>query len=86
MAEKNVVHDLIEQGKAKGKLTFAKKGASKLKLNKKTGAITVPKKLKPGTYQIKVKVTAKGGKGYKAASKTVKVKVKVTKAKAKVNR
>ena len=64
--------------KAKGKVTFRKKSGSKrLKINKKTGAITVKKGTKKGTYKIKVKVTAAGNAYYKAGSRTVTVKVRV---------
>ena len=45
--------------------------------NKKNGKFTVKKGTKKGTYKIKVKVTAKGNKTYKAASKTVTVKIVV---------
>lgn len=66
--------------KAKGTVTYSKvsKGSSKrLSINKKTGAITVKKGTKKGTYKIKVKVKAAGTSVYKSASKTVTVKVKV---------
>lgn len=63
---------------AKGTVTFKKlSGNSKISVNKKTGKITVKKGLKKATYKIKVKVTAKGNKNYKAGSKTVTVKIKV---------
>ena len=48
-----------------------------IKVNAKTGAITVPKGTKKGTYKVKVKVTAKGNKNYKAGSRTVTVKLTV---------
>ena len=63
---------------AEGKVTFRKKSGSKrLKINKKTGAITVKKGTKKGTYKMKVKVTAAGNQSYKTGSKTVTVKVRV---------
>lgn len=67
---------------AKGKVTYklVSGGAlSKkvLKLNTKTGKVTVKKKAKKGTYKIRVKVTAAGTTVYKALSKTVYVTVRV---------
>jgi len=47
------------------------------KVNAKTGKITVKKKLKKGTYKIKVKVTAAGNDNYNSLTKTVTFKVKV---------
>ena len=79
--KKYVLKKRITVKKAKGKVTYknASKKAKlkKFKVNKKTGAITVPKGTKKGTYKLKVKVTAKGNANYKTGSKTVKVKVKV---------
>ena len=66
--------------KAKGAVTFKKaSGNKKITVNKKTGKVTVNKKgLKAGaTYKVKVKVTAKGGKQYKKATKTVTLTAKV---------
>lgn len=69
---------------AKGKLSYKVVGGSAkskkaLKLNAKTGKVTVKKKTKKGKYTIKVKVnaaaTASGS--YKAFAKTVKVTVRV---------
>lgn len=48
-----------------------------LRLNSKTGQITVKKNAGKGIYEIKVKVTAEGTAEYKPASKTVIVTVKV---------
>jgi hypothetical protein len=68
----------IKVSKAQGKVTYTKlSGSKKLKINKKTGTITVKKGTKKGTYKIKVKVTAKGNSTYKAGSKTVIVRIKV---------
>ena len=65
--------------KAKGKVRYknvsAKAAAKKLKVNAKTGKVTVPKGTKKGTYRIKIKVTAPGWDSYKAGSKTVSYKV-----------
>ena len=72
--------------KAKGKLSYklvsAKKGKKsfrkKFSVNAKTGKITVKKRLKKGTYKVKVKVKAAGNANYKASAwKTVTFKVKV---------
>ncbi len=65
---------------AKGSISYSKvkKGSSaKLKVNKKTGVITVKKGTKKGTYKIVVKITATGDDKYLLGSKTVTVKVKV---------
>ena len=65
--------------KGVGSLTFKKvKGNKKIKVNKKTGKITIKKGLKKGTYKVKMKIRAKGNKNYKASSyKTVTFKIKV---------
>ena len=72
--------------KAKGKLSYklvsAKKGKKsfrkKFSVNAKTGKITVKKRLKKGTYKVKVKVKAAGNANYKASAwKPVTFKVKV---------
>lgn len=63
---------------AKGKVTYKKLGgSSRLKVNAKTGDVTVAKGTTKGTYSAKVKVAAAGTANYKAASKTVTVKVTV---------
>ena len=72
----------IKVRNARGTVSFKVAGGSKksrgvLKLNKKSGKITVKKKTKKGTYKIKVRVTAAGTAEYKAASKTVTVTVRV---------
>ena len=54
-----------------------KKAKKALKINAKTGKITVKKKTKKGTYKMKVTVTAAGNATYKPASKTVTVTIKV---------
>jgi hypothetical protein len=64
--------------KAKGDVTYKKEsGNSKIKVDKKTGAITVKKRLKKGTYKIKVKITAAGTSSYSRGFKTVTLKIKV---------
>lgn len=63
---------------AQGTKVFKKVGGSKkLRVNAKTGKITVKKKTKKGKYKIKIKVTANGNANYKAATKTVTVKIRV---------
>lgn len=76
---------------AQGSLTFAKAGVCKskftkkqnkkyskyFKINKKTGKLTVKKKLKKGTYKVKVRVTAAGNAQYSAAVRTVTIKIRV---------
>ena len=54
------------------------KSKKALKLNTKTGRVTVKKGTKKGTYKIKVRVTASGSKYFEkaTAAKTVTVKVK----------
>ncbi len=65
--------------KAEGPLDFKKvSGDKRISVNKKTGALTVKAGLKAGkTYEVKVKVTATGGKYYKKATKTVTLTVVV---------
>lgn len=70
----------IAVSKARGKVTYsrvAKGSSSGLKVNAKTGKITVKKGARKGTYKIKVKVTAKGNVNYKPGSRTVTCKVTV---------
>ena len=67
--------------KSNGTVTFkkvAKKSSKRLTINKKTGKITVKKGTKPGTYKIKVKITAEGTKSYekKTVIKTIRIKVR----------
>ena len=54
-------------------------GKKKIVINKYNGVVTVKKKLKKGTYKVKVKVLATGDSTYKAAStwKVVTIKIKV---------
>lgn len=64
---------------AQGALSFAKvSGNKKIKINSKTGKVTIKKKLKKGTYKVKVKVKAAGNEEYFASAwKTVTFKIKV---------
>ena len=54
-----------------------KKAKKALKINAKTGKITVRKKTKKGTYKMKVTVTAAASGKYEKAAKTVTVTIKV---------
>ena len=68
---------------AKGKVTYKLSSVSKKKYKKyfkvstATGKVSVKKKLKKGTYKIKVKVTAAGDANYNALTKTITFKIKV---------
>ena len=73
------------QGKMTYRLSSAKKGSKSFKkyfkINKTTGKVTIKKnkKMKKGTYKVKVKVQALGNSNYKASavkSLTFKVRVK----------
>ena len=68
--------------KAQGTVTYkgvgtTAKAKKALKINAKTGKITVAKKTKKGTYKMKVTVTAAGTAEYKAGSKLAIVTIKV---------
>ena len=69
--------------KAKGKVTYKlvsvekKKFKKYFKVNAKTGKLQVKKRLKKGTYKLKIKVKAAGNSNYKAASKNVNMKIQV---------
>ena len=69
--------------KGQGALTYQIAGVKKakfkkyFKINKKTGKLTIKKKLKKGTYKVKVKVLAAGNNTNKPIAKTVTVKIKV---------
>ena len=54
-------------------------GKSNLTLNTKTGAVTIAKGTKKGTYTMRVKVKAPATNNYKEKTKTVTVRVKVKK-------
>ena len=68
-AQGAVTYKLLSVKKAKFKKYF--------KVNAKTGTITVKKKLKKGTYTVKVQVTAAGNANYGSAKKVVTVKIKI---------
>lgn len=67
----------------KGKVKYTIKSIKKkkfkkfFKINTKTGKLTIKKKLKKGTYKVRIRVSAAGNASYLRASKTVTVKVKV---------
>ena len=70
----------IKLSNSKGKVTYARiqKGSSKrLGVNTKTGAVTIKKGTKKGTYKIKIQVNDAGNANYKSARKTVVCKVTV---------
>ena len=60
-----------------GTKTYAKVSGNKKITIAKSGKVTVKKKLKKGTYKVKVKVTAAGNATYGAVTKTVTFKIKV---------
>jgi len=64
--------------KAIGKLTYVKaSGNAKITINKTSGKLTVKKKIKKGTYTVRISVKAAGDSTHVALTKTVTVKVKV---------
>ena len=66
----------IEQNE--GLLFFKKSsGNNKILINTATGSVKVSKGLKKGSYNIRVKVTAKGNKNYQAGSQTATVRIVV---------
>ena len=65
------------QGKVSYKLLSVNKKKSYFKVNAANGVVTIKKKLKKGTYTLKVLVTASGNDGYWSGSKTVAFKIKV---------
>lgn len=72
------VEGTVKASKAKGKKTYKKSsGNARIKVDSKTGKLTVKKGLKKGTYKVKIKVTAAGDSNYKSSSKTVTAKVTV---------
>lgn len=70
------------QGTISYALSSAKKGSKSFKkyfeVNKKTGAVTVKKGLKKGTYKVKINVKAAGSTNYKAATVGVTCTIKVS--------
>lgn len=72
------VSKVLSVKNAKGKLTYKKiNGNKKILINKNTGQVVVKKKLKKGTYNVKVRVTANGNKNYKATHKNATFKIKI---------
>ena len=64
--------------KGQGTLTFTKKSGNKKITISKAGKVTIKKKLKKGTYKVKVQVKAAGNSGYlPSAAKTVTFTIKV---------
>lgn len=67
--------------RAKGKLAYSNVTASgkakTWKVNAKSGAVTVPKGTKKGTYKLKIQVTAAGLGNYASGAKQVTVKIRV---------
>ena len=78
-AQPLAVSKVLTVTKAQGTKTYAKtSGNAGITINKTTGAVTIKKGLKKGTYKIKVAVKAEGNANYKAGTKTVTVTVKVS--------
>ena len=73
------VSKVLTLTKGTGSCVFVKlSGNKKVTINKSTGKVTVKKKLKKGTYKIKVKVMSTGNAIYKSSVwKTVTFKIKV---------
>lgn len=72
------IADVAKITKAKGTVSYEKvSGSSKITVDEKTGAVTVKKGTKKGTYEVKLKVSAKGNSNYKSGSKTVTFKIVV---------
>ena len=65
------------QGKVTYKLLSVSKKKSSFKINANNGNVTVKKKLKKGTYTLKVSVTVAGNAEYKPVTKMVTFKIKV---------
>ncbi|MCR5705089.1 MAG: hypothetical protein K6G85_10770 [Eubacterium sp.] len=79
-AKKYIKYKKKGNGKLRYQLVKVKKSKFKkyFKIHKKTGKLTIKKKLKKGTYKITVKVKAAGNTDYKASNwKKITVKVKV---------
>ena len=65
------------QGKLTYKIVSVNKKKSYFKINSSNGNVTIKKKLKKGTYKLKVSVTAAGNDNYKPITQTVSFKIKV---------
>ncbi len=80
IAKKSIKYIDKGQGKLTYKLVKVKKAKFKkyFKINKKTGKLTIKKRLKKGTYKVIIKIKAAGNEDYKVSAwKKVTVKVKV---------
>lgn len=76
--KKSQVFTLGASVNSKGTLSYKKlSGSSAMKIDAKTGKLTVKKGLKKGTYRVKVQIKAAARGNYNAGSKTVTVTVKV---------
>lgn len=62
---------------AQGPVTYAKASGNKKITVAPNGTVTLKKKIKKGTYKVKVNVTAAGNAGFNAVTKAVTFKVKV---------
>lgn len=66
---------------AEGNVSYAnvsaKKVKTKIKVNAKTGKVTLAKGIRKGTYTLKVRINASGSASYEGATKTLTVKVRV---------
>ena len=62
---------------AQGPVTYAKASGSKKITVASNGKVTLKKKIKKGTYKVKVNVTAAGNANFNAVTKAVTFKVKV---------
>ena len=58
-------------------LQLLKAAKKKIRINKKTGKITLKKGLKKGTYKVRIRVRAAGTYKYKAKTRTVTVRIRV---------
>ena len=64
--------------KGQGTITYIKlSGNKKIKIDKKTGKVTVKKGLKKNTYKVKVKIKAAGNDNYLPGEAKVTFQVKV---------
>ena len=78
LKKKAQVFTLGASADSKGTLSYKKlSGSSVIKINAKTGKLTVKKGLKKGTYKVKVQIKAAAKGNYNAGTKTVTVTVKV---------
>ncbi|WP_026491692.1 endo-1,4-beta-xylanase [Butyrivibrio sp. XPD2002] len=77
---KYALSKFVKVEQAEGDVTYEKvSGNKKIKINNKTGKVTVKKGIKKGTYKVKVKVTVAGNDNFEATEETVTFKVKIKK-------